>query len=116
MWISKMLKPRTDEEMAESGSVTISGNRLETDSSVTTRQVTAYSPYGYCAIPPVGERVMLVPSADGQAIIGTRLKASTLASGEVKITSKGGASIVLKNDGSVVINSLVINKKGEIVK
>ena len=104
------------EEKAEAGCVTISGRTIEADSSVSVREVKSYSPYGYSAVVPVGEEVMLVPSAEGQAIIGSRLKASELASGEIRISSKGGAEIILKNDGSVVINSLVISKEGVIIQ
>lgn len=44
------------------------------------------------------------------------MKTQGLAQGEVEIRSLGGARILLKNDGSVVINSLVINRDGEFEK
>lgn len=116
MWLSKMMTSNDVEEKAENGSVTLSSNNtIETNSSIRVREITSYSPYGYASVPPVGEEVMLIPSADGQAIVGTKIKATKLQSGEILITSSGGASIALKNDGSVVINSVVITKEGEIL-
>lgn len=116
MWLSKRMCQNEVEERAENGSVTLSSSdTIETNSSIRVREISSYSPYGYSSLPPVGEEVMLVPSADGQAIVGTRIKASTLESGEILITSKGGASIRLRNDGSVVINSLTISKEGKIL-
>lgn len=117
MWLSKMFSSSREDEKAEYGNVTMSvSDKVETASSVNIRETSTYSPYGYSAKLPVGERVMLVPSADGQAIVGTRNKEAKLEAGEIEICSKGGAKIVLKNDGSVVINSLTISKEGEIIK
>lgn len=117
MWLSKAIKNSKVEDKIECGSVTLSGKEtLETASSVNIRSIGAYSPYGYSSLPPVGEEVMLVPSAEGQAIVGTRLNISNIETGEIQISSKGGATIILKNDGSVVINSLTIDKEGKIVE
>lgn len=115
MWLSRMLSKQNNAEKAEKGSVTISkSDLLEADSSVNTRNLGSYAPYGYSSAAPVGEEVILVPSSDGQVAVGTRCKENELESGEIKITSLGGANIILKNDGSVVINSLVIDKNGVI--
>lgn len=116
MWLSKMMKDSDYEDRAEIGSITLSGNTLEAESSVSVRELTAYSPYGYSYIPPVGEEIMLLPSADGKAIIGSKLKMKKIKSGEIEISSKGGAKILLRNDGTVVINSLEISKEGVIKK
>lgn len=116
MWLSKMLSsPGSKAQKAERGFVTMSSaSNIETDSSISTRNITSYSPYGYNALPPIGEEVIIVPSTDGQVAIGSRTKATMLESGEIEILSMGGASICLKNDGSVVINSLIIDKDGVI--
>ena len=60
--------------------------------------------------------VLIVNSASGAAVAGSKMKTQGLAQGEVEIRSLGGARILLKNDGSVVINSLVINRDGEFEK
>lgn len=114
MWLSKKIKSSSNDDRVESGSITLSGSNIEAESSVNVRSVSGYSPYGYSYVPPVGEEAVLIPSADGRAMLGTRLNAIGLEEGEIKISSKGGATIVLKNDGTVVINSLIISKEGKI--
>lgn len=115
MWLSKMISRGNDTHKAEKGIVTISGkSELEIGASASTREVKNYAPYGYNAVPPVGQEVILLPSSDGQVVLGAKSSGQALDSGEVKISSQGGASIVLKNDGTVVINSMVIEKNGVI--
>jgi hypothetical protein len=102
-------------DKAEKGRVTLSDSgNLEVGSSVTSRSINSYSPYGYSSLAPVGEEIIILPSSDGQVAVGVKNFCESIESGEVKITSKGGAYIILKNDGSVVINSLVIDKNGVI--
>ena len=115
MWISRMLARSYESEKAQSGYVSMSaGGELEVGSTVNARGIKAYSPYGYSAAVPVGEEVILIPSAEGQAILGTPESSSSLSQGEVEIASRGGARILLKNDGTVIINGhYVINKEGE---
>lgn len=113
MWLSKMLSRSDTSDKAEKGRVTLSGaDGFEAGSSVTSRNINAYAPYGYNSLAPVGEEVILLPSSDGQVAMGTKNDSTSLESGEIKITSKGGAYIILKNDGSVIINSLKIDKNG----
>lgn len=59
---------------------------------------------------------LFVYARSGAAVTGSKMKMQDLAQGEVEIRSLGGARILLKNDGSVVINSLVINRDGEFEK
>lgn len=114
MWISKMISKDNKEQKAEKGSVTLSNASLEAEATVKTRDISSYAPYGYQAKMPVGEEVMLLPSSDGQVVIGSKATNPNLEGGEIRLRSLGGATIVLKNDGSVVINSLVIDKNGVI--
>lgn len=115
MWLSKMISRANDYQKAEKGIVTISDkNELEIGASASSREVKNYAPYGYNSAPPVGQEVILVPSSDGQVVLGTKSNPQALDSGEVRISSQGGASIVLKNDGTVVINSMVIDRNGVI--
>lgn len=115
MWLSKMLSKSDTIDKAEKGRVTLSEpDSFEAGSSVTSRNINSYAPYGYNSLAPVGEEIILVPSSDGQVAIGTKNDSTLLESGEIKITSKGGASIILKNDGRVIINSLEIDKNGVI--
>ena len=117
MWLSKMLSKNAAATGAEKGSVTISnGSSLEAGATASARNIGVYSPYGYISAPPVGEEIIVIPSLDGQVTIGSKQKEMPIESGEVKITSLGGASILLKNDGTVVINdSLIIDREGNIL-
>lgn len=115
MWLSKMISKNTFSETAEKGSVTFSdSSQWEASASAGVRNVNSYAPYGYQSAVPVGQEVILVPSSDGQVALGTKTDTSSLETGEIRICSLGGASIILKNDGSVVINSLVVDKDGVI--
>ena len=116
MWLSKMLSKGSHHQQAERGAVTVSDAAApEASASLGARSAVSCMPYGYCSRAPVGEEVLVLPCADGNAVLGTAAKSTALASGEVQITSKGGACILLKNDGSVVINSLTIDKEGRII-
>ncbi len=115
MWISRRLRDAMSQPKAERGNVILSGeNGVEAGGTITTRGVASYLPYGYQCTPPVGEDVMLLPAMDGQVIIGARAQ-NAGESGEITICSLGGAKIELKNDGSIVLNSLVIDKNGVIM-
>lgn len=115
MWISRRLRQATTQPKAERGSVILANdNGLEAGGTISTRDVSVYQPYGFSSVPPVGEEVMLLPSSDGQVVIGAK-SSNSCDAGEVVITSLGGAKIMLKNDGTIVLNSLVIDKNGVIV-
>lgn len=94
---------------AERGEVTLSSEEnWEAAASQKVRNVSAYFPYGYVSLAPVGEEVLLIPAADGVAAIGVKAGSGGLSAGEIRISSKGGASIELKNDGSIILNKTVI--------
>ena len=115
MWISKKLAASRSEKEAEKGVVATNSNGvIDAGSSGNSRGVICYAPYGYSAQLPVGEEIFLIPCADGEAALGVKSDGGGLSAGEVNISSKGGASLLLRNDGCVVINgSFIINKEGE---
>lgn len=122
MWLSKRFNnPKIS--VSEVGMVTNSNNSIiNTSSTVSSNGVLNYSPYGYSFSAPTGEEVLLINSSLGTVGAGTKMKNQNLSSGEVSISSIGGAKIVLKNDGTVNINGIVItkdgrllNKKGEVI-
>ena len=116
MWLSKRVSGERENEKAENGFVTMSSEQgIETASSSRKRNIRSYAPYGYSAKIPVGAEVILIPFSEGQAAIGCTENGEALDEGEISIKSKGGAEIVLRNDGSVVINGgFVINKDGKV--
>lgn len=114
MWLNeKMIDKGTSSEI-ESAAVTIGGNEIETLSSRQQRGAQVYTPYGYNASVPSGQDVLLISGAECGFVAGVKSEGKSLQSGEIEITSAGGASIKLCNDGKVVINGLIINNKGEI--
>lgn len=66
-------------------------------------------PYGIAYAPPVGTQSVVLPTEAGNVCIGvlggTR---DELRPGELMLYSAGGASIILKNDGRVLINGRAV--------
>ena len=64
---------------------------------------------------PAGAQVLLLSGGeDGAVVAGARMGSADLAPGEVELRGPGGAVVRLCRDGTVRINGLVINEKGEI--
>lgn len=61
-------------------------------------------PYGIVSVPPTGESAIVLPLDDGEVAMGVIANNASLSEGEIMLYSKGGASIVLKNDGRVLVN------------
>lgn len=114
MWMSKRIVATSEKEVAEKGKVTLSDNQLEAGATVTRRNIDSYAPYGYKSVPPVDEDVIMLESNDGAVVLGALSKDEDIESGEVKISSFGGAYIILKNNGDIVLNGLVIDSRGVI--
>ena len=114
MWMSKRIVATSEKEVAEKGKVTLSENQLEAGATVTRRNIDSYAPYGYKSVPPVDEDVIMLESNDGAVVLGALSKDEDIESGEVKSSSLGGAYIILKNNGDIVLNGLVIDSRGVI--
>ena len=80
------------------------------NSSLEHRDMPVIAPYGIAYNPPLGEASVVLPLVSEQACVGVVAQDKNLEEGELMLYSKGGASIVLKNDGSVVINGKVFEK------
>ncbi len=107
MWLTSFMAKNTkDRKSASAGSVTgVKGGRVEVDASLRQLNLPVVSPYGVVYVPPVGEHAVLVSTDAGDACIGVVMKGyEDLKQGELMLSSAGGASIVLKNDGRVLIN------------
>jgi len=74
-----------------------------------------FAPKGYYALPAENDRI-LVTTADGaEAAAGVLMSTAGLSAGEIKIINQSGASIILKNNGSIAVNGVIISPDGEIV-
>lgn len=124
MWLSKRFN-KAEPAFSETAVVTASGSeKTEATSSLCAKNVTAYAPYGYSCSIPLGQEVLLIHDKSGVSGTGVKMEnADGLSSGEIMIKSLGGASLCLKNDGSVVINGCItitndgvlINRLGEVI-
>lgn len=106
MWLTSFLNKEKGSGRATKGSITgVAEQSVQVDAATQHRDVMVVAPYGIAYVPPVGEGAVVVPFDGGEACVGVVSGVShKLSRGELMLYSKGGASIVLKNDGSVLIN------------
>lgn len=74
------------------------------------RDMPIVAPYGVVYNPPVGEKSVVLPLTKEQACVGVVSPDKGISEGELMLYSKGGAYILLKNDGTVEINGKVFEK------
>lgn len=108
MWIADYItKNSMTNPSAEIGNVvSCAGGSTAVMSSGEHKGLKTAAPYGIISVPPVGENAVILPLDDSEVCIGVVADSNDLEPGELKLCSKGGASIVLKNDGSVLINGV----------
>ena len=89
------------------GEVTFSKDgKINTGGAVPFVDAKLLTPYGMAVAMPIGEQVFMLPIGNTTLCMGTVQNTLTenLQAGEIMLYSAGGASIVLKNDGRVLIN------------
>ncbi|MDP4119454.1 MAG: hypothetical protein Q8876_00135 [Bacillota bacterium] len=106
MWLPKYMAQNTKKpQSADIGGVTSAGEgQVFIDASKEYRSLPVVVPFGIAYIPPTGENSVVLPLSSGEVCLGVTMKDKNLAAGELMLFSSGGASIILKNDGSVLIN------------
>lgn len=82
----------------------LQNNGVSTNGGVPYVNIPIISPYGVAAVPPKGTKTIVLPTGNTAVCLGTLQNIKDLKEGEVMLFSSGGASIVLKNDGKVLIN------------
>lgn len=122
MWLSKRINKK-EQSFAETAVITSAGaGKTEATSSLCAKDISSYAPYGYSYAVPFGEEILMINGKNGGAGAGIKMNgADFLENGEILIKSLGGASLYLKNDGSIVVNNCitvtengtVINRNGE---
>lgn len=80
--------------------------RIAASSANGTNQFALVAPGGIIYVPSVDEDAVVIPTESGRMCIGVRIPYNTynLKPGELLLRSEGGATIILKNDGTVEIN------------
>ena len=110
MWLlDYVTKNSFSKSDASCGDVTQSklGN-VAVNTSLEHRDMPIVAPFGIVYNPPVGEPSVVLPLTKKEACIGVIAPDMGLKPGELMLYSLGGASIVLKNDGSVLINGKAV--------
>ena len=108
MWLSKEIVSGENQK-----NTTFFGKGTEADSTnlniqtaIENRNPPVVSPYGVVSVPNVGSKVVMTKVEDDFLLSGTLQDNTSLEPGELMLYSAGGASIVLKNNGKVLINGI----------
>ncbi len=111
MWIlNYVTKNSLTDNVADKGSVKGASNgRVQINASNDYSKIPIVSPYGITYVPTVGEESVVLTAGGEDICLGTVAKAENLSPGELMLSSSGGASIVLKNDGNVYINGRAVS-------
>ncbi len=107
MWLTSFMAKNIKENPAATAGSVVNpqGSRVEVEASCRHRDVPVVSPYGVVCVPPYGEQAVMVHTMWGDACVGVvQADDSSLDAGEIMLRSKGGATLVLKNDGKVYVN------------
>ncbi len=106
MWLTTLITKQKNGKSASTGSITASeSGKVEVDTSRLHRNVPVVAPYGVYYVPAIGSEGVLLPTESGQALVGVlSTLGEDLKPGELMLRSAGGATLVLKNNGAVVIN------------
>ena len=120
MWLSKKLAQQgasSQGSAAEIGTLSIAtDNVIAAISSAEKRGIIFYAPLGIEFFPEESRDVLLLSCGNQTICAGVEMKKPTsIKAGEIRVFSKGGAELLLTNDGSVKINGAVtIDKRGNI--
>lgn len=107
MWLSKQVVSSGDEKkLPEIGKIVESSNKngVFVQGKREYRNIPNVLPFGIISVPSVGEKAIISPTEFGYVNSGIIKESQELSPGEVMLYSAGGASIVLKNNGKVLIN------------
>ena len=110
MWLSRYVTGNSfGGDSPSMGKVSAAGAKVSVSASNDHRSVPTVVPYGVAYVPPIGSSSLVLPTDDGAVCLGViGAPAAQLEQGEVMLYSAGGASIVLKNDGRVLINGRTV--------
>ena len=108
MWISEAISGKGGSAPFTAAVSHSSSGKVTVGSSEGSGVAEQFLPYGIESVPPKGARAVVVPAGRTLCLCGVAPSADhELEAGEIALYSSGGASIILKNDGTVVINGTV---------
>ncbi|MGN0522378.1 MAG: hypothetical protein ACI4IQ_07055 [Eubacterium sp.] len=115
MWISRQMPRSEGDDVIQTGKVTLNNDgEVEAVSTGVERNLEIYAPFGYSYSMPSGCEVLLTQSNGEKTALGVIMNGEGLECGEIKISAESGAYVLLKNNGSVIINGLEISSDGVI--
>ena len=110
MWLARQMIEAKRRQPAAEASYLAEGGGAEGTNQYRGVELTA--PWGIEYAAPDYARATLVTTHEGTICVGTVLQASgLLKAGELRLFSRGGAEILLRNDGTVSINGQVFQAK-----
>lgn len=106
MWLSKEIASgNKKQEVSHLGEVTKADSKnVSLQGEREYRNLPTVCPFGIVSVPKIGSKSVVIPIDDGFAFSGVISDSTNLEPGELMLYSAGGASIVLKNSGKVLIN------------
>lgn len=117
MWITDQLGKDEEQTFATTADVILAEkNKISTSGLEEQKNVPIFTPYGVQSVPPNGESVFLINGDSTWACVGSVCNNENIKQGEVKLFSKGGATILLKNNGDIILNGVRITKDGQLIK
>ena len=106
MWITRRLHKKTGARLW--GGQVSTGEQMQVLGESEYRAPETVYPYGFNSLPGSGSRAVML---DGLCAGVSAMPDSDLKEGEVRLFSGGGAEILLRNTGEVVINGQVFAPK-----
>lgn len=114
MWIPKKILQDGGRSAAVASVVRSDSNGVSVSGDISAESIKKLVPYGIDYVPPVGSKGVVVPVGEDEFFCGAAQSSGIrLEEGELALYSSGGASIVLKNDGTVLINGKVYDSEGD---
>ena len=109
MWISKQISNACKFiKNTKIGKITSTQNAdsITVQSDQEYRDLNNAAPFGIISIPPIGSKAVVTSTDQGFVYTGIINQKADLAPGELMLYSSGGANIILKNNGKVLINGV----------
>jgi hypothetical protein len=108
MWIARQLVQSPARPAGKTGRTLPSAEGVTAQGAQEYRGAPLLAPWGVASRPPGGVRCVMLETDVSPVCGGCLTGDESLAEGELRLYSAGGASITLKNDGSVWIEGTVM--------
>jgi len=119
MWLAKTIRREAPTADADQGVTTIAGGSAGVLTKGEVRALPVFGPGGYAWQPKSGETVLVIKGGTGgeeSCVAGCSQQGAPagLQPGEAYVYSAGGASVYLKNDGTLVLSGTKISLMGSV--